>query len=100
MSSITARIPVAEVSRRAHQVKFGKTLLAVVTGILFGAGWLVAKVFSTAWLVLAWVATAARLGWENAQTRASVPRLTVAEQADLLAERERLRAEVARLTGG
>lgn len=100
MTAITEQIPVAEVSRRAHQVRFGQTVLAIVTGALFGLGWLVAKVFSTAWLVLAWSFTAAQVGWEHAQVQAATPRMSVTEQAGLLAEVDALRREVARLTGG
>lgn len=100
MTAITERIPVAEVSRRAHQVRFGPAILAIVTGVLFGAGWAVAKLLSTLWLALAWVWTAARLGWDHAQLRAATPRLSVAEQAEMLAENERLRREVTQLSGG
>lgn len=100
MTTLTGRVPLAEVSRRARQIRFGRTMLTLVTGLLFGAGWLAAKVFALAWLALAWGFTSARMGWQHAQLRARVPRLSLAEQADLVAEAERLRAEVARLRPG
>lgn len=100
MTTLTERIPVAEVSRRARKVKFGQTVLAAITGVLFGAGWLVAKAFAVGWLGLAWAFTAVRLGWEHAQVVTAAPRLSRREQADLLAENDRLRLEVARQSGG
>ena len=100
MTAITDRIPVAEISRQARNVRFGHTILAIITGVLFGAGWLIAQAFAALWLVLAWAATSVRLGWQQAQTRAAAPRLTVQEQADILAENDRLHAEIERLNGG
>ena len=100
MTAITDRIPVAEISRQARRVRFGQTALAIITGVLFGAGWLIAKAFTVLWLVLAWGATSVKLGWQQAQTRAATPRLTVQEQADILAENDRLHAEIERLNGG
>ena len=100
MTAITDRIPVAEISRQARQVRFGHTIVALITGTLFAAGFLVAKLFTVLWLALAWVATSVRLGWQQAQTRATMPRLTVQEQADILAENDRLHTEIERLSGG
>lgn len=100
MSVITERVPVADISRQARSVRFGATLLAAVTGILFGAGWLAAKALSLLWLAGAHAFTSARFGWQHAQLAAATPKLSVQDRADLISENERLRAEVARLTGG
>ena len=100
MTVIAERVPVAEISRRAHQARFGRFVLACITGVLFGGGWLVAKVFAVAWLALAWAFTSVRVGWQHAHLAAAMPRMSVEEQADLIAEVEKLRAEVAHLTGG
>jgi hypothetical protein len=100
MTAITERVPVAEIGKRAHKVRFGATLLAAVTGALFGLGWLVAKLFAVCWLTLAWAFTAVRVGWEHAHLQAAVPKISVHERAELLSENESLRAEVARLSGG
>lgn len=101
MSVIAERVPVAEISRQARQVRFGHTMLAMVTGVLFGAGWLISRLFAIMWLTLAWGATATRLGWQHAQGNIKPPRAELArERADLLAENDRLRSEVARLNGG
>lgn len=99
MTAITERVPMAEISRQAHQVRFTAVLVAVITGVLFGLGWLVAKVFAVLWLALAWQFTAARLGWQHAQLRAATPKLTLAEQASLLTEVQTLRTENERLHG-
>jgi hypothetical protein len=101
MSVIADRVPVAEISRQARQVHFGATVLAAFTGVLFGAGWLVSRLFATLWLTMAWGATATRLGWQHAQGNVKPPRAEMArELEDLAGENERLRSEVARLSGG
>jgi hypothetical protein len=100
MTVMTERIPLAEISRQAHQARFGRFLLACVTGVLFAAGWAVAKVFAVLWLCTAWCFTSVRVGWQHAQIRAATPKLSVQDQHDLLAEVERLRAEITHLTGG
>ena len=100
MSVITERVPVADIARQARQVRFWAAVLTVVMGLFFGLGWLAAKALSLLWLALATVLTAARFGWRHAQLAAATPKLSVQERADIIAENERLRAEVARLTGG
>jgi NAD(P)-dependent dehydrogenase (short-subunit alcohol dehydrogenase family) len=101
LSIIAERVPVAEVSRQAREVRFGVTVVAAVTGVLFGIGWLIAKLFAVAWLALAWTATAVRLGAQHAQAHQKPSRALIAqENANLLSEIEHLRAEVKRLTGG
>lgn len=95
MSAALDRVPVAEIGARAREVRFSRTLLAAITGILFGTAWLIARIFSVAWLALAWAATAVRIGYQSGAGRtAIVPR------SSLEAEVEHLRAEVTRLTGG
>jgi hypothetical protein len=101
VSAIAERVPFEEISRQAREIRFGRTVLAAITGILCGAGWLTAKLFAVLWLVLAWSVTAVRVGWEQAQAHQKPPRSAVEhENAELLAEIERLRQENARLTGG
>lgn len=101
LNVIADRVPVAEVSRQAREVRFGPAVVAAVTGILFGAGWLVAKLFAVAWLGLAWTATAVRLGAQHAQAHQRPSRALMAqENVNLMSEVEQLRAEVKRLTGG
>jgi len=98
---ITGRVPVAEISRQARDIRFGRSVLALVTGVLFAAGWALAKLFAVAWLTAAWSTTAVRVGWQHAQAHAKPSRSAITqENADLLSEVERLRAEVQRLNGG
>lgn len=63
------RIPVDRITSEARQVSFGRTLLTIVAAVLFGIGWVVAKSFGAVWFVLAWCATAVRLGWSQARGR-------------------------------
>ncbi len=64
-TTILDRVPVEHITEQAREVRFTRTLLALTAGILFGFGWLVAKFFGAAWLVLAWCAVAAREGWRE-----------------------------------
>jgi hypothetical protein len=63
---------VDRVSTEARRVEFTavavsaiRTLLTVVAGVLYGVGWIAARVFAAAWLCLVWSATAVRLGWQE-----------------------------------
>ncbi len=75
MTAILDRVPVEEITAEAREVKFGRTLLTVIAGILYGIGWVVAKAFNGLWLVMAWCAVAVKLGWMEARKgRAGVAR--------------------------
>lgn len=58
------RIPLDRISAQARQVAFARTLLAIVTGILFGLGWLVAKVVGAVWFGVVWSAVAVKVGYQ------------------------------------
>lgn len=53
----------AQISTRARQISFGRTLLTLIAGLLFGLGWVTARVLGLLWLGLAWSAVAIKLGW-------------------------------------
>lgn len=65
MTALLDRVPVDQISEQAREVRFSRTLLTVIAGILFGLGWVVAKAFGLAWLALAWSATAVKVGWQE-----------------------------------
>jgi hypothetical protein len=56
-------VMVREINTRAREIHFWRTLLTLLASVLFGAGWLVAKAFGVAWLVVAWIVVAVKLGW-------------------------------------
>ncbi|WP_406168895.1 hypothetical protein [Streptomyces sp. NBC_00996] len=68
------RVPVEEISERARQVKFWRTCLTVLAGLLFGLGWLAAKAFAVLWLAVVWSATAVKVGWQEGRRGAARPR--------------------------
>lgn len=70
MAAVVERVPLERITAQARQVRFWRTVLTVIAGVLFAAGWLAAKAFALAWLVLVWSVTAVRLGW--AEGRKSV----------------------------
>lgn len=66
MAALNA-VPVDRITARARQVRFRHVLLALAAGLLFGIGWLIAKVFGVAWLAFVWCAVALSEGWQEAR---------------------------------
>lgn len=52
----------------AREVRFWRTVLTVVAGLLYGLGWLSYKALAGLWFVAAWCAAAVRVGWQEART--------------------------------
>lgn len=59
------RVPVDRINEQAKQVRFWRTVATVLAGLLWGLGWLAAKVCAVAWLALTWAAVAVRVGWTD-----------------------------------
>lgn len=93
-TQILDRVPVDAITERARSARPGMVALAVVGGVLFGAGWVTARLFSVLWLCVSWCWAAVAEGWQasHGPSRGS-------QIESLLAERESLRAQVARLGG-
>lgn len=68
MTAILDRVPVDEITEEARQIQFGKTVLLVIAGVLFGLGWVVGKTCTVLWRAAAWSATAVKVGWREAQS--------------------------------
>ena len=65
-TTVLDRVPVDEISERARKVRPGTALMRLVTGILFGIGWVLAKIFAVAWTAFTWTWAAVAEGWEAA----------------------------------
>jgi hypothetical protein len=63
LTTAAERVPLDRISRRAHAARPGRTALVVVAAALFGAGWLIARALSVAWIGAAYVASALAEGW-------------------------------------
>jgi uncharacterized membrane protein YedE/YeeE len=74
VTSITSRVPVDRISQRAQAARPGRTVLAVVAGLLFGLGWLAFRACALAWLALAWCGSAVIEGWQEARKAETVRR--------------------------
>ena len=61
------RVPVERIGERARNAKPGRTLLVVLTGLLFALGWAAFKVLALAWLAVAWTGAAVAEGWVSAR---------------------------------
>lgn len=67
MAHLLEQVPVGRITEEARQVRFGVTVLTVIAGLLYALGWIVAKAFTGAWFVLAWLGTAMKVGWKDAR---------------------------------
>lgn len=63
------RAPVERITAEAKQVSFWKSVLRLLAGLLFGLGWLTARLFAVLWLAAVWSVTAVRIGWREGQRR-------------------------------
>lgn len=94
MTSWSDTIPVDEITAQARDARPARTLLTIIAGVLFGLGWLAARVFAVLWLALTWSATAVRVGWKAAHGPSRAQRLEA-----MTAEIEDLRTRLARFSG-
>lgn len=68
--TVLDRVPLEDINTRARDVAFGRTLLTIIAAVLYGLGWLTAKVLGGIWLALAWSAVAVKVGWTEARAGA------------------------------
>jgi len=73
-STLLDRVPVDRISQRARAARPGRTVLAVIAGLLFGLGWLAYKACAAAWLAVAWCGCAVIEGWQEARRAEAVRR--------------------------
>lgn len=85
MTSVTERVPLERISRRAHAARPGRTALAVVASVIFAVGWLIARALSVAWIGAAYAASALAEGWvagRSAEWTQHVARKQEAQRAE------------------
>lgn len=56
---------VDRITEQARQIHFGRFLLTVLAGLLYGIGWIAARAFGGLWLALTWTAVAVKVGWQE-----------------------------------
>lgn len=67
MTAVLDRVPLDRISTEAREVHFGRLVLTILAGILFGIGWLAAKAVALVWRAIAWAAVAVKIGWTEAR---------------------------------
>jgi hypothetical protein len=67
MSIALDRVPLERISAEAREVRFGRTLLLLLAGLLYGVGWVAAKAFILLWRAVAWMGVAIKVGWTEAR---------------------------------
>lgn len=61
-------VPLERISTEARELKPARTVLMLLGGLLFGLGWVVARICRAAWSGLAWSVAAVRVGWQDGLT--------------------------------
>lgn len=67
MSIALDRVPLERISAEAREVRFGRTLLLLFAGLLYGVGWVAAKACMLLWRAAAWMGVAIKVGWTEAR---------------------------------
>jgi hypothetical protein len=67
MTAALDRVPIDRISAEAREVKFGRTVLTVIAAVLYGIGWLAAKIVKVFWRAVVWCAIAVKVGWTDAR---------------------------------
>jgi hypothetical protein len=65
--AVLDQVPLEDITARARQVEFGRVLLTLIAALLYGVGWLAAKVLGGIWLAFVWSAVAVKVGWTEAR---------------------------------
>ena len=73
MTSVTERIPLDRIERRARQARPSRAVLVVIASVLFGLGWLAFKACAVTWLAAAWCGSAVVEGWQSARAGQEAP---------------------------
>ncbi len=69
LDDLLSRVPVEQINRKARDIHFWRTVLTLLAGLLFGFGWVVARMFGVLWLAAAWIAVAVKVGWDEGRKR-------------------------------
>ena len=91
MTALTEQFTLDEITTQAKAVKPGRAVLTVIAAVLFGVGWVTARVFSVVWLAVMWSGVAVREGW-----RASHGPSRAQQLAAMAAEIRELRVQLGR----
>ena len=88
-TDVLAKIPVDAITAQAREVRFWRTVLTVIAAVLFGLGWVTARVFAVAWLAASWSWVAVREGWRASHGPSRAARLA-GQEAEIHDLRTRL----------
>ena len=78
-TDVLAKIPVDAITAQAREVRFWRTVLTVIAAVLFGLGWVTARVFAVLWLAVSWSWVAVREGWRASHGPSRAARLAKQE---------------------
>ena len=93
-TTLLDRIPLDEITEQAQQVRPGRTALTLIAAVLYGLGWITARVFAAGWLAAVWSAVAVREGWRASHGPSRKTRI-----ADLEATVEQQKIALSRFSG-
>lgn len=87
------RVPIDAITADARQARPGRAMQGLIGGIIFGIFFVLSKTFMVIFMSGAWCASAAKMGWRQAQGKP----LNVPSIEALMAENQHLRAELSRI---
>ena len=71
MAKVLERVPVDKISAEARQIHFARTVLTMITAVLYSGGWVLGKIVNGVrglWMVfVAWPYAAVKVGWKEAR---------------------------------
>lgn len=88
------RIPIDVITADARQARPGRAILGLIGALLYGAGFIAAKLARAGFLSGAWCFSAVKIGWRSARGEP----LSQPDVQQLLDENTRLRNELARVS--
>jgi hypothetical protein len=79
--TVLERIDLDRLSAEAREVRFWRTVLLVIGGLMYGVGWVTYRICALSWLAGAWMCVAVRQGWRESKksSLASRARIRAAE---------------------
>lgn len=94
MTALTDQFTLDEITAQAKAVRPGRAVLTVIAAVLFGIGWVTARVFSVLWLAVMWTGVAVREGWRASHGPSRAMRLAAQE-----AQIDELNTQLSRFSG-
>lgn len=65
--AVLERVPVDRITDKAREIRFSRSVVVALCGLLYALGWIAAKAFGLLWFSAVWVGAAVVVGWTDAR---------------------------------